>query len=149
MPQSQKRKSVRHRVPPGQQSCEWKVEANQVSGKLLDESDGGFCVLIPDLLGVGICERAQLRTTDGWVWVTVIHIAEVQSGHASSEADSPRTSYRVGVQHLQKVIPGEEPCEGFSVATSHSLWRAVVVAVGVVTLAGALGLSVVLSRLQQ
>jgi hypothetical protein len=68
------RKSSRQPVPSSRQPCELKVGANVISAVLVNESQGGFGVLVSSLEGVKIGKKAQLRIDAGWFTVRIVYI---------------------------------------------------------------------------
>jgi hypothetical protein len=68
------RKSSRQAVPSSRQPCELKIGANVISAVLVNESQGGFGVLVSSLEGVKIGKKVQLRIDAGWFTVRVVYI---------------------------------------------------------------------------
>ena len=68
------RKSCRNPVPEARQPCELNIGDNLIPALLMDESRGGFAVMIDRLEGVKSGKRAKLRTDAGWVNVRIIYI---------------------------------------------------------------------------
>ena len=73
-----------------------------MSARLLDESAGGFAVLVhhPPALSVG--QPAQLHTDSGWFEVRIVNVREAAPPEGGSEADptGPEPWFRVGLLRL-------------------------------------------------
>ena len=61
-------------MPEARQPCELNIGDNLIPALLMDESRGGFAVMIDRLEGVKSGKRARLRTDAGWVKVRIIYI---------------------------------------------------------------------------
>jgi hypothetical protein len=81
------RKSCRFQVPEGRQSCELKVGASLLPAMLVDESKGGFAVLIERLEGLKSGKKVALRTDLGWCKVRIIYVRKA-APPANSDAKS-------------------------------------------------------------
>jgi len=71
------RKSPRCPVPPDRQPCELKVGANVLSASLVNESKGGFAVLIDRLDGIKTGKKVELVMKTRSFTVKVVHITKV------------------------------------------------------------------------
>jgi hypothetical protein len=70
------RKSLRNTVPEDRQSCELKMGATLSPAMLLDESRGGFSVLVESREGIKTGRCCKLHTDAGWFKVRVVYIKE-------------------------------------------------------------------------
>jgi hypothetical protein len=90
------RKSARSHVPKARQSCELKVGANVAPALLVDESRGGFAILIDRLEGLKSGKKAKLHTDMGWFLVRIVYIKKAARPSGSdSKCD---TWFRVGLR---------------------------------------------------
>ncbi len=97
------RKSRRSRVQQGRQSCELKVGADLLPALLVDESRGGFAVLIDRLEGLKSGKRVKLRTDMGWFKVRVIYVKKAaRPAHADSNSDC---WFRLGLKKARSFLP--------------------------------------------
>jgi hypothetical protein len=94
--QLDERKSCRCTVPEAQQSCEVKVGTNILSASLVNESEGGFAVLMHGVGDLRVGRKVQLHTSLGWSTVRVVHIEKVAGPKdAASEGDP---CFRLGLK---------------------------------------------------
>lgn len=108
------RKSSRHPVPESRQRCEVKIEGEILPAWLLDESAGGFAVLVSSVGAEILNQRIELRVDGMYFDVRVAHVAEVV----------PKTSvsgkgpwFRLGLCCMNEIESAESP-EGSTSATS-------------------------------
>ena len=90
------RKSVRNQVPQARQSCELKVGAEVVPALLVDESRGGFAILIDRLEGLKSGKRAKLHTDTGWFEVRIVYVRKAAPPPGS--ASKSDTWFRAGLR---------------------------------------------------
>jgi hypothetical protein len=72
------RKSYRYPMPKARQSCELKVGDDLLPAVLLDESKGGFAILIDRLNGLKSGKKAELHTDMGWFKVRIVYIKSAE-----------------------------------------------------------------------
>ncbi len=90
------RKSVRNQVPQARQSCELKVGADVAPALLVDESSGGFAILIDRLEGLKSGKRAKLHTDTGWFEVRIVYVRKAAPPPGS--ASKSDTWFRAGLR---------------------------------------------------
>jgi hypothetical protein len=73
------RKSSRQPVKGPQQPCELKVGSHVLPALLVNESHGGFAVMVESADGLKTGRKVQLRTTAGWVSVRIVYLNKVAS----------------------------------------------------------------------
>ena len=84
------------RYPKARQSCELKVGTGVVPALLVDESRGGFAILIDRLEGLKRGKKAKLHTDMGWFVVRIVYIRKAARPSGSdSKCD---TWFRVGLR---------------------------------------------------
>jgi hypothetical protein len=71
------RKSPRCPVPPARQSCELKVGGKVLSALLVNESEGGFAVLIDRADGLKVGKKVELRMGTRSSTVKIVYIRKV------------------------------------------------------------------------
>ena len=71
------RKSFRCPVADSRMECVLQIGATRVPGRLLNESAGGFSVLVDGPLSLGVDQTAELHNDSGWFEVRVVHVMEV------------------------------------------------------------------------
>jgi hypothetical protein len=77
----EQRISARYPVSKEHQGCEIKVNAERIPGKLLDESMGGFAVLVKwpkEAASDAKPQSIEIKTYFGWFRAQIIHVSEVQ-----------------------------------------------------------------------
>lgn len=95
-PRRDDRKSCRNVVPQARQSCELKTASNVLPALLVNESQGGFAVLIDGLDGIKIGKKVELHTDMGWFTVRVIYASKVAS--PNNVAPKGDAWYRLGIK---------------------------------------------------
>jgi hypothetical protein len=94
----EQRTSFRCTVADTRRHCELIVGADVLPAQLLDESAGGFSVLVDRLDGLGIDQEAELRTDSGWFAVRVVYVTEVALPDADgATADQQTPGFRLGL----------------------------------------------------
>ena len=73
-PGRDERKSVRNQVPQTRQSCELKIGTDVAPALLVDESRGGFAILIDCREGLKCGKKARLHTDTGWFLVRIVYV---------------------------------------------------------------------------
>jgi hypothetical protein len=102
------RQSFRCRVADSRQACALEVGASIVPGRLLNESAGGFSVLVDHLSGLSVDQTATLHTDSGRFGVQVMHVAETAAPPGANSQDSedePSPWFRVGLRRLDEIPP--------------------------------------------
>jgi hypothetical protein len=92
------RKSCRCTVPQEHQFCELKVGDDVLLALLVDQSAGGFAVLVDRLDGLKIGEKVDLNTDMGTFTVRIVHINEV----APPKDVAIDRCFRVGVKKTHR-----------------------------------------------
>jgi hypothetical protein len=88
-PEQDKRRSSRRTIPKARQSCELKVGARVLSALLVNESHGGFAVLIDRLCWLEVGKKVEVHTDMGWFMARIIYINKVaRPKAATSKCDS-------------------------------------------------------------
>lgn len=111
------RESFRCTVADSRQRCELRVGADVLSATLLDESVGGFAVLVDRLAGLDAGQTAELCTDAGTFVVRVMHVAEVEPPehemtppeNDEAAADKPTPWFRLGLSRLNETALPEQP----------------------------------------
>jgi hypothetical protein len=104
------RKSYRCAVADPCHPCELKSQTDLLSAWLLDQSAGGFAVLVERLAGVEVEQIAHLHTDAGWFIVRVVHIAEVNPPEDDEmPADREAPWFRLGLLRMGEVAATAEP----------------------------------------
>jgi len=101
------RQSYRIPVTTVRRGCELTVGDQTLSARLLDQSAGGFAVLVDRLAGLDVDHMAQLATDSGSYSVRVVHIAELPG--ADSLSGGVKTIYRLGLSREGEAIPDLQP----------------------------------------
>ena len=101
-PNLEQRESFRCRVLDSRQGCELTIGSNLLPGTLLDESAGGFSVLVDRPPGLSAEQTAELRTESGWFAVRVVHVAPVvpSEGNGAAAAEAQDQWFRLGLSRL-------------------------------------------------
>jgi hypothetical protein len=81
------RKSSRNPVPKSRRACELKVGGDLLPAVLVDESAGGFAVLIDRVEGLKSGKRAEFHTDMGWCKVRIVYIKK-SAAPAGADAKS-------------------------------------------------------------
>jgi hypothetical protein len=128
------RESARYPVAKERQGCELHFKNEQLSGKLLDESFGGFAILVrwPKATPIQVQQELEVKTHFGWFRTKIVHIRElrptsaaVKDWQAANAAirHSPQevTWYQFGVRRLGNVAEStDELAREAASATAHS-----------------------------
>ena len=100
------RKSFRCAVAEARQSCELKVGPIVMPASLVDESSGGYAVVVDRPTGLDVNQTAELRTDAGWYAVRVVHITKVQPRqYEGVSLTRPGPWYRLGLRRLGEAAP--------------------------------------------
>lgn len=98
------RRSSRHPVPESRQRCEVKINEEVLPAWLVDESTGGFAVLVSNV-GTGLINQKIELHTDGIFFdVRVAHVTEVIP-RISVSGKGPW--FRLGLRRLNEIEPVE------------------------------------------
>ena len=101
-PSRDDRKSCRRTVPEARQSCELKVGADVFPALLVDESRGGFAVLIDRLDDLESGKKVKLHTDMGWFTVRIVYVKKVvRPAHSNSTCD---TWFRLGLRKARSFL---------------------------------------------
>ncbi len=104
------RNSFRCMVVDARRRCELKVGSSVLPAMLLNESAGGFAVLVDRLAGLSIDQTAQLHTDAGWFEVLVVHVAEVDPTEDDGIAAGEQNSwFRLGLSRLGEAALPDQP----------------------------------------
>ncbi len=111
-----RRKSFRCPVWHSRQDGELKVGAVWIPVQLLDESAGGFAVLVDSLPHIKVDDAAQFRTEAGWFDVRVANVtqlepaetADKEGSQGSAETEQPTPVFRLGLDRLGELVVPEE-----------------------------------------
>lgn len=105
------RSSFRCPVTESRQNCTLQVGGDQYAGRLLDESVGGFSVLLEKNPNLEIKQTTLLQTDSGLFNVRVMYLAEASPpiGSRLLETDVPTQWFRLGLERVGDVLPLEEP----------------------------------------
>ncbi len=90
------RKSPRYPVPEARQACELRVGADLLPALLIDESSGGFAILISDLEGLKPGKRIRLHTDMGWYKVRVVYVN--RAAHPTHSDPDCECWFRLGLR---------------------------------------------------
>jgi hypothetical protein len=97
--------------------CVLQVGAKRVPGRLLNESAGGFSVLVGGPLDLGVDQTAELHSDSGWFEVQVAHVMEAsppEGGDAKSSEEEPGPWFRLGLRRLREIPPDEPSISVFA-----------------------------------
>ncbi len=110
-PNQNRRESCRFLVVDTLQRCELQVGEELLSARMLDESAGGFAVLVEHLAGLSVDQTAHLHTAAGWFKVRVANLTEIEPSEddATVEAETSGPWFRLGLQRLGEAPPPEPP----------------------------------------
>jgi Flp pilus assembly protein TadD len=89
------RESPRHVVPPLHRLCELTVQDKVLPASLIEESNGGFAVLIDHLGGLKVGDKVRFRTKAGWFMVRIVYINSINCLDCPNHEDDSR--FRVGL----------------------------------------------------
>ena len=104
---SDRRGSFRCPVADSRMGCVLQVGAKRVPGRLLNESAGGFSVLVGGPLDLGVDQTAELHSDSGWFEVQVAHVMEAsppEGGDAKSSEEEPGPWFRLGLRRCARFL---------------------------------------------
>jgi len=116
---SEQRKSFRCAISSQPQDGELKVDSVWLPVRLLDQSAGGFAILVEGTPGIEVDDVVQLHTNTGWFEVSVAYITLVEPSEAEAElkaeveteAEDGNRVFRLGLRRLGELVPaGEDQC---------------------------------------
>jgi tetratricopeptide (TPR) repeat protein len=97
-------------VPPRHRPCELLVDGRVLFASLIDESQGGFGLLLDRLNGLAVGKKARLHTKMGWFSVRVVYINRVaRCDDAEEESDF---CFRVGLECRPRNDGDKLLCDG-------------------------------------
>ncbi len=107
-----RRESFRCPVADSRQGCVLQVGDTRLPGRLVDESAGGFSVLVQRPLGLvlDVGQTAELGSDSGWFKVRLMHVAEAEppeGGDAKSSEEEPSSWCRLGLLRVRDIPPDE------------------------------------------
>jgi hypothetical protein len=71
------RKSPRWKVSKDQQLCGVRIGNEILPGSLIDESDGGFALVVDAASHLKVGQKIELNTYQGWCKVRIVHVKQV------------------------------------------------------------------------
>jgi hypothetical protein len=111
MSMQEQRKSFRCTTAIPRPGCEIMLGTTVLPARLLDESAGGFAVLVNRPPSVEVNQLAQLHTKGGWYNVCIVHVAEVTPrldvGNAVATEEGPW--FRLGIRRLGEAVQPDQP----------------------------------------
>ena len=107
-----RRGSFRCPVADSRQGCMLQVGAERLPARLLDESAGGFSVLVerPAGLVLDVGQTVQLQSDSGWFEVRVVRVVEAEppdGNDAQHSEDGPGSWFRLGLLRLHEIPPDQ------------------------------------------
>ena len=106
---SEKRSAFRCRVPASERESVLRVGRKRIPVRVLDESAGGFAVLVGRRPGVAADDVVRLWTDSGWHEARVVHVCEhepaISDGNGGGERETPQ--FRVGLERLRDLTSWE------------------------------------------
>ncbi len=102
-----RRTAFRCPVVAARSPCTLQVGESQLPARLLDESTGGFGVLVENPPALSVGQAARLLTDSGWFEVRVTHIAEAAApeGKKTDGSERPSSWFRLGLLRLGEHMP--------------------------------------------
>lgn len=97
------RKSYRCVVDETRRQCELKVGSCATPAKLLDESAGGFSVLVNHPHELTLNQTVEIRVVDDWFHARIVHIQEINpttKGKTDPQDTEPGHRFRLGLRRL-------------------------------------------------
>jgi hypothetical protein len=89
---------------------ELRVGDEVLPAKLLDESAGGFGVMVDRLAGLEVGRTAELFTNAGRCIVRVVHVTRIAPPECGSAAgETPGVQYQLGLLRLDDAVSAEQP----------------------------------------
>jgi hypothetical protein len=118
---SEKRRSFRCPIPASRRGAELSFGPIRLPAELVDESAGGFSVLVGDPRGLVVHGTARLRTANGWFEVQVVNIRRLgpQPGEPDGAAADGCARFRLGLKRLGELQP---PDEARSAGLPRAVW---------------------------
>lgn len=128
LPAANRRRAFRCRLPDADQPITLCGQSESVSGVLLDESAGGFAVVVPKV-GFAVGDVVKLETSKGGFQVRVANLRRLddkgpdamqldtqqvvvgdvtEAGRADAAGTDAQETYRVGLELLREISPWEE-----------------------------------------
>ena len=97
------RKSYRCAVDPTRQPCELQVGSRAAPAKLLDESAGGFSVLVHHPPELTLNQTARLRKDGNWFNVRVVHIQAIarKTKHNAEASAEPHVDTETNAEDVE------------------------------------------------
>jgi len=104
-----RRESFRCAVADTRQNCAINVGSEVRQARLLNQSAGGFAVLVDRPADLNIGDTAELRTDAGWFTVRLVHVEEVEAINDDAVASQQSPWFRLGFSRLGDSMPLDEP----------------------------------------
>jgi hypothetical protein len=102
------RKSFRCPVAESRQRCALLLDTGPAPGRLLDESAGGFSVLVACAAEPNVGQTVKIETDSGWFSVRVAHVSEAPQPADTDAATLPESAprwFRLGLVRLREIPP--------------------------------------------
>ncbi len=109
IPGKNQRKSFRCTTADSCQQCVLRVGDRTLTAKLLDQSAGGFAILVDELAGLEADQTAVLCTNAGAFVVRAVHITKVVPTDRNVAAGQEKPCFRLGLVRLSETGLPEEP----------------------------------------
>ncbi len=109
-PSNDRRESFRCPIEEPRERSVLRVGANTLPCRLLDESAGGFSVLLDGPVDLGADQIAELHSDAGSFEVRVIHAtdaAPLKDGDTNDSQEESASRFRVGLLRLREIPPDE------------------------------------------
>ena len=121
----EQRSSFRCPVAESRRQCALRIGKERMPAWLIDESAGGFSVLVDRPPNLEAEQTVLLQIDSGWFNVRVRSIVEVPPPEDCEvvESEEPTEWFRLGLQRLGDVVPLEEPSVSLFVGDLCSLLR--------------------------
>ena len=108
-PNQNQRTSFRCTVAESRQDCILRIGQRALPAKLIDESVGGFAILVDELAGLENEQTAELATDAGSFTVRIVHISKVTPTDINIAADRETPCFRLGLVRLGETGLPQEP----------------------------------------
>ncbi len=111
----EQRTSFRCTVPESRQFCELRIGSTLLPAILMNESAGGFSVVVDRPPGLDVGQTAELHTDTGWFAVCAVHVAPVVPTEDDDAAtdEEPDQRFRLGLSRLSETEAPPPPRVSF------------------------------------